>query len=246
MDDGASASGGGREEHVDEGTTGTDTGPDDGTTTADPGGSGDGWDPDEVEVDAEFEGDGASGGAADVVEQPGEFLTEDYWFEGERTIKTPQGTPLLYAMSGAGLYASSFIFAAVGLLVVTPQGAQQYVDLVLGALFFFPIPLSAFLGAGIAVEFYLYANDGDLPETVTPIALIVPVLVHVSLFFVEFVDFGYTQATLAELFAENPGQAQLLLWPPVIMGVIFAVLVYRTTLGERAGEGESGGLLEFA
>lgn len=205
---------------------------------------GDDWNPDEMEIEAEFGGDGAGGGAADVVETPGEFLTEDYWFEGEKAIRTTPGTPFLWAMSGAGLYAASFIFAALGLGFVAPTAAETYTDIVLGAVLFFPIPMIAFIAAGLGMEAYLARSDGDLPETTVPIALLVPVLLHVSLFFVEWVDTGYTDATLADLFARDPGLAQLLLWPPVIMGTIFAVIVYRTTL--RGAEDEEDSLLEFA
>lgn len=204
-----------------------------------------GWNPDDIEVEPGFEGDGTSGGAADVVDEPGEVLTDDYWFEGERNITTPRGTALLYALSAAGLYASSFIFAAIGVAFVAPLAAQTFIDLVLNGVFFFSIPITGFLAAGVAIEAYLFVGDGDVPETTIPLALLIPVLLHVSLFFVEFVELGYTQATLAELFASNPTFSQLLLWPPVIMGTVFAVIVYRTTVAERArGDGTSGGLFD--
>ncbi|PSQ16123.1 hypothetical protein BRD00_12240 [Halobacteriales archaeon QS_8_69_26] len=196
----------------------------------------DGWNPDDVQVEGEFDDGGASGGAVEVVDRPGEFLTDDYWFEGERGLSTRPGTPFLWAMAGAGLYAASFVFAAVGLLIVAPPAVETYTEAVLSAVFFFPIPMVAFIGAGLGLEFYLSRSSGRLPETALPIALVIPILLHVSLFFVEWVDLGYTQATLADLFAEDPGLAQLLLWPPVIMGVVFAVIVHRTTVAQEDGE----------
>lgn len=202
-----------------------------------------GWDPDEMDVEAEFGDGGASGGAVEVVERPGEFLTEDYWFEGERGLSTRPGTPFLWAMAGAGLYAASFVFAAVGLLLVAPPAAETYTDVVLSAVFFFPIPMIAFIGAGLGLEYYLARNEGRLPETALPMALVVPLVLHVSLFFVEWVDTGYTQATLADLFAQDPGLAQLLLWPPVIMGGVFAIIVHRTTIAQE--EGQEVALLGF-
>lgn len=200
------------------------------------GGDGGGWNPDEMEIDAEFDDDGASGGAVDVVGRPGEFVTEDYWFEEERGVTTAPGTPFLLAMSGAGLYAASFLFAAVGLQFVAPPAAEVYTDIVLNAVFFFPIPMLAFVAAGLGLELYLSRTDGQLPETTLPIALLIPIVLHISLFFFEWVDTGYTDATLADLFGQNPQLAQLLLWPPVIMGVGFALIVYRSTLASEAGE----------
>lgn len=207
-----------------------------------PSEDGDDWNPDEMEIDADFE-DGGSG-EGDVVETPGEFLTQDYWFEGEQRIRTTPGTPFLWSMAGAGLYAASFIFAAVGLQFVAPTAAETYTDIVLSAAFFLPIPMVAFIAAGLGLEAYLARNEGDIPETSVPIALLIPVVLHVSLFFVEWIDTGYTEATLADLFAQDPALAQLLLWPPVIMGSVFAVIVYRTTL--KSAEDESDTLLEFA
>lgn len=212
-------------------------------SAGDDGGDGE-WNPDEMEVEATFDGDGATGGAAEVATKPGEFITEDYWFEGEQEISTTPGTPFLWAMSAAGLYASSFVFAAVGLLFVAPGAANVYVEYVLNMAFFLPYPMIAYIAAGLGLEIYLYQGDGDLPETALPTALLLPVVLHVSLFFVEWIHTGYTEATLADLFAANPVLSQLVLWPPVIVGSIFAMIVYRTTVGKRDQDSDS--FVEFA
>lgn len=197
--------------------------------------AGDKWHPEAVDVDDAFDdgGETARDDAA-VVSDPGDFLREDHWFEGERDITARRGVVLLIALAGAGLYASSFVFAAIGLQFVAPPAAQTYLELVLSAMFFLPIPMVAYLAVGVGIEAYTWRRDGEIPETTLPLALLVPVVLHVSLFFVEWVEFGYSTATLADLFAREPGLAQLLLWPPVIVGTIYAVIVYRASIADLA------------
>lgn len=187
----------------------------------DPSGSPDGA-PDRGQVAAS----NVAGGGADA-------FAEDYWFDEEEAVTIPRGRPLLLALSGAGVYATSFVFAAVGLQFVAASAAETYAEHVLGAVFFLPIPIAAFVGAGIALEL-LFARGDGLPETTIPLALLIPILLHVSLFFVESVNIGYTRATLADLFARDPVLSQLLLWPPVIAGTVFAVVVHQATTTDRS------------
>lgn len=147
---------------ADDGLSGSDRGPD-GTAAVDP-----------------FRGEGGDG-EGEVVVDPTDLVRDDLWFEGERDLAIRRGMALLWALSAAGLYASSFVLAAVGLWALDPAAAVDFFDFVLGATFLFPVPV-AFLAVGVALEASLYRREGDLPETAIPIALVVPVVVHVGLF----------------------------------------------------------------
>lgn len=194
--------------------------------------------PDEFDVRTAFDvadgedGDGTRTATATATD-PARTRSNGYWFDGEGDVATSAGEPFTWAMAGAALYAASFVFAGLGLQLVAPAGADLYVEFVTDVAVFLPLPVVGYATGGLTLELFRSRAHGELPETVLPITLLLPVFVHLTMFYVEGIATGFAEVTFLELLVRNPGLAQLVLWPPIVTCGVFAVIAYQTTLDGR-------------
>lgn len=201
------------------------------TETSDEGSDDVSVEADEFEFDAPFDSDDGGGiEARSLEDQDG---SSEGFFDGQSDVVTSAGEPFMWAMGGAALYAASFVFAALGLYFVSPRQAGLYIDFLGEIIHFLPLPIVAFVAGGMALESYRTGRNGGLPETLLPITLLIPLPLHLIMFFVEGILTGGQQVTIADLLVANPGLTQLVIWPPVIMGAIFVAIAYQTSVTKR-------------